>query len=97
MLSAEFTRAVDLGAVFSGVETSDVYLAERHMKDTVSVEKAFDVMLYDPAVMRRMKSSPIKEAMFFALHDFVKKGNDLAAVPWFAVTKFARRRKMERP
>ena len=63
----------------------------------MSMEEVFDLMLYDPAVMSRIKSSPIKEAVFFALYDFVKQGNDLADVPWFAVTKFARRRKMERP
>ena len=59
------------------------------------MKEVFEAMLHDPAVMRKMTSSPIKEAVFFALYDFVKHGNDLADVPWFAVTKFARRRKID--
>ena len=57
------------------------------------MKKVFEAMLHDSAVMSKMKSSPVKEAVFFALYDFVKQGNELTDVPWFAVTKFARRRK----
>lgn len=57
------------------------------------MKNVFEAMLHDSDVMSRMKSSPVKEAMFFALYDFVKQGNELADVPWFAATKFARRRK----
>lgn len=59
------------------------------------MKEVFEAMLHDSAVMSKMKSSPVKEAVFFALYDFVKKGNELADVPWFAVTKFARRRKTD--
>ena len=59
------------------------------------MKKVFEAMLHDPAVMSKMKGSPVKEAVFFALYDFVKQGNELADVPWFAVTKFARRRKTD--
>ena len=59
------------------------------------MKKVFEAMLHDSDVMSKMKSSPVKEAVFFALYDFVKKGNELADVPWFAMTKFARRRKTD--
>ena len=59
------------------------------------MKEVFDAMLHDSAVMSKMKSSPVKEAVFFALYDFVKQGNELTDVPWFAVTKFARRRKTD--
>ncbi|MGF0011253.1 hypothetical protein ACQRCJ_12085 [Desulfovibrio sp. SGI.102] len=59
------------------------------------MKEVFEAMLHDSAVMSKMKSSPVKEAVFFALYDFVKQGNELTDVPWFAVTKFARRRKTD--
>ena len=57
------------------------------------MKDVFERMAHDPDVMARMKTSPIREALFFALHDFVVNGGDLSDVPWFAVTKLARRHK----
>lgn len=54
------------------------------------MKEVFEAMMKDEAIIRDVKGNPIKEAVFFALYDFVKKGNNLADLPWFAVTKFAR-------
>lgn len=57
------------------------------------MKEVFETMMKDEAIIRDMKGNPIKEAVFFALYDFVKKGNNLAELPWFAATKFARNHK----
>ena len=42
------------------------------------------------------KMAQLQEAMFFALYDFVKQGNDLGSLPWFALMDIGRayRKKM---
>ena len=40
------------------------------------MKEVFEAMLHDSAVMSKMKSSPVKEAVFFALYDFVKQGKE---------------------
>ena len=54
------------------------------------MKEIFDSMLKDEVVIRDLEGNPIKQAVFFALHEFVKKGNELAELPWFAITKFGR-------
>lgn len=54
------------------------------------MKEIFDLMLEDEVVIRDLKDNPIKQAVFFALHEFVKKGNELAGLPWFALTQFGR-------
>ena len=57
------------------------------------MKEVFEAMLKDEAILRDLKGNPVKEAVFFALHEFVKKGNELAELPWFALTKFGRNHK----
>ena len=54
------------------------------------MKEVFYLMLKDKAIIQNLKKDPLREAVFFALYDFVKKGNDLASLPWFALTKFGR-------
>ena len=51
-------------------------------------KEVFDQMTKDQSVLLELSTDPIKEAVFFALHDFVKQGNALGSLPWFALTGF---------
>ena len=51
------------------------------------------MMSHDSNIMKKIKENPIQEAIFFALSDFVKQGNNLSDIPWFSVTKYGRRHK----
>ncbi|MBO6266961.1 MAG: hypothetical protein J6M06_01880 [Synergistaceae bacterium] len=54
----------------------------------MTIREVFDAMVENPAVLRRLtEKGPVHEAVFFALYDFVKKGNDLLSLPWFALKK----------
>ena len=56
------------------------------------MKKIFEAMMKDKNVLREIIGHPMEESVFFALYDFVAKGNDLSTIPWFAATKYARKR-----
>ena len=50
----------------------------------------FNRMLADPEKMAKIKGCPFREAAFFALYNYVRKGGALIDLPWFAASKSAR-------
>lgn len=59
----------------------------------MTIKDTFEMMSHDSNIMKKIKENPIQEAIFFALSDFVKQGNNLSDIPWFSVTKYGRRHK----
>lgn len=55
------------------------------------MKEAFECIMHDPALMEKYNADPIAKATLFGLYDYVCAGNKLEDLPWFALTKFARR------
>jgi len=55
----------------------------------------FDMISDDAEFMNKCKINPILGASFYALNEFVKTGNELAALPWFGLTKMSTRKQAE--
>lgn len=54
------------------------------------MKTVFEKMAQKDTILKQLRKNPLQEAMFFALYDFVKQGNDLGSLPWFALTDIGR-------
>jgi len=53
----------------------------------MSIKEVFERMAKDVDVLSELEANPIQFAVFMALRDYVKAGNDLFSLPWFALVR----------
>lgn len=57
------------------------------------MQAVFEAILEDKEMMATQYADPIRKAIFMAMYEYTKQGNLLSDLPWFELTKFAKREK----